>query len=81
MLQKLHILLRCNGNSVINNTYFPYEAFKYVNRYEFGDVTNWRFVRGFCLIAIPSVVTLLHRNLASAGISSHGCSAEGHSKR
>jgi hypothetical protein len=80
MLQELHILLRYNGNSVISNTHFPYEVFKYVNKYEFGDVTNWRYVRCFCLVAIPSVVTLFHRNLASAGISGHGCCAEGHNK-
>jgi hypothetical protein len=80
MLHELHILLRHNGNSVINITHFPYEEFKYVNKYEFGDVANWRYVRGFCLIAIPSMVTLLHRNLASADISGHSCRAEGHNK-
>ena len=36
MLHELHILLRYNGNTVINNAHFPYEAFKYVNNTNLG---------------------------------------------
>jgi hypothetical protein len=38
MLDELHILLRYNDNSVINNTHFPYEKFKYVNNTNLGTL-------------------------------------------